>query len=135
MYLALSRGASVVHFRDMWVAKLPLKIRIFNWKLALNRLPTREALTHRRGHQMGGVRSAVKHNLLVTSSSTALWRSLDGVWFARCWVADGVPPPFHNSFTFSQPLLADLVVLFGLFLLPYVVLFGKCATDTFFRLR
>jgi hypothetical protein len=53
MYLALSQGASVVHFRDMWAAKLPLKIRIFTWQLTLNRLPTREVLAHRRGPSDG----------------------------------------------------------------------------------
>jgi hypothetical protein len=29
MYLALSRGASVLHFRDMWAAKLPLKMHLY----------------------------------------------------------------------------------------------------------
>jgi hypothetical protein len=38
MYKKLSEGASVAHARDVWAAKLPLKIRIFTWQLILDRL-------------------------------------------------------------------------------------------------
>ena len=40
MYRKLAQGASVAHCRDVWSATLPLKIKIFTWQLALDRLPT-----------------------------------------------------------------------------------------------
>jgi hypothetical protein len=55
MYLALSRGASVVWSTTgiCGLPSCPLKIRIFTWQLALNRLPTRDVLAHRRGPSDG----------------------------------------------------------------------------------
>uniref|UniRef100_A0ACD5TWE6 Uncharacterized protein n=1 Tax=Avena sativa TaxID=4498 RepID=A0ACD5TWE6_AVESA len=49
MYQFLSRGISVAHFKEIWKAKAPLKIRIFAWKLALDRLPTNNLLASRNG--------------------------------------------------------------------------------------
>jgi hypothetical protein len=37
----------------MWATTLPLKIRIFTWQLALDRLPTRVVLAHQRGPSDG----------------------------------------------------------------------------------
>jgi hypothetical protein len=39
MYNKLSQGLEA-HFRDIWAAKVPLKIRIFSWQLVLNRFLT-----------------------------------------------------------------------------------------------
>ena len=47
MYRKLSQGATVVHSRDLWTARLPLKIKIFTWQLALDRLPTSTRLAKR----------------------------------------------------------------------------------------
>jgi hypothetical protein len=53
MYAKLDEGASVAHFKDIWAAKLPLKIRIFTWQLALNRLPTSALISARNGPGTG----------------------------------------------------------------------------------
>jgi hypothetical protein len=53
MYAKLSQGASVAHFKDIWEAKLPLKIKIFTWQIALNRLPTRALIVDRHGPGSG----------------------------------------------------------------------------------
>ena len=47
MYRKLSQGATVVHSRDLWTARLPLKIKIFTWQLALDRLPLSTQLAKR----------------------------------------------------------------------------------------
>ncbi|XP_051229964.1 uncharacterized protein [Lolium perenne] len=49
MYLKLSQGASIAHFRDVWAARIPLKIKIFSWQLALDKLPTAINIAARRG--------------------------------------------------------------------------------------
>jgi hypothetical protein len=53
MYAKLAEGASVAHFKDIWAAKLPLKIRIFTRQLALNRLPTSVLISARHGPGTG----------------------------------------------------------------------------------
>ena len=37
----------MVHSRDLWTAILPLKIKIFTWQLALDRLPSSTQLAKR----------------------------------------------------------------------------------------
>jgi hypothetical protein len=53
MYSKLSQGASVAHFKDLWAAKLPLKIKIFSWQLALGRLLSSKHITSRHGPASG----------------------------------------------------------------------------------
>jgi hypothetical protein len=53
MYNKLSQGASVAHFKDLWAAKLPLKIKIFSWQLALGRLPSSDLIASRHGPASG----------------------------------------------------------------------------------
>jgi hypothetical protein len=53
MYQKLSEGASVAHARDVWAAKLPLKIRIFTWQLILDRLPSSLLVASRFGPATG----------------------------------------------------------------------------------
>jgi hypothetical protein len=47
MYKKLSEGATVAHARDVWAARLPLKIRIFTWQLILDRLPSSQLVATR----------------------------------------------------------------------------------------
>jgi hypothetical protein len=49
MYAKLSQGEVVAHFKDVWAAKIPLKIRIFSWQLVLDRLPSTCNLACRHG--------------------------------------------------------------------------------------
>jgi hypothetical protein len=76
--LKLSQGASVTHFKDIWAAKLPLKIKIFTWQLALNRLPTRSLIADRHGPGSGccelcGAREDVNHIFFDCSLAKFTW--------------------------------------------------------------
>ena len=53
MYWQLSHGATVAHAQDLWGARLPLKIKIFTWQLALDRLPAGKQLAERHGPSDG----------------------------------------------------------------------------------
>jgi hypothetical protein len=53
MYAKLSQGAAMAHFKEVWAAKLPLKVKIFTWQLVLNRLPTRALLAAKHGPGSG----------------------------------------------------------------------------------
>nr|XP_051221592.1 uncharacterized protein LOC127339821 [Lolium perenne] len=39
----------MAHFKDVWAAKVPLKIRIFAWQLVLDRLPSSANILSRHG--------------------------------------------------------------------------------------
>jgi hypothetical protein len=54
LYFKLSQGTSVAHFKDMWESKVPLKIKIFSWQLALDRLPSILQIATRHGPATGG---------------------------------------------------------------------------------
>jgi hypothetical protein len=49
MYQKLAQGASIAHFRDVWSARLPLKIKIFSWQLVLDKMPTCTNIATRQG--------------------------------------------------------------------------------------
>ena len=49
MYAKLSQGATVAYHKDMWAAKLPHKIKIFSWQLAIDRLPSSLNIANRYG--------------------------------------------------------------------------------------
>ncbi|XP_071676802.1 uncharacterized protein [Lolium perenne] len=54
LYFKLSQGATVAHFKDMWEAKVPLKIKIFSWQLVLDKLPSNLQIATRHGPSLGG---------------------------------------------------------------------------------
>ena len=47
MYRKLAQGPTVAHSKDLCSARLPLKIKIFIWQLALDRLPPSKQLAKR----------------------------------------------------------------------------------------
>jgi hypothetical protein len=49
MYNSLLQGAAWPCAKFIWKACLPLKIKIFTWQLAINRLPSSEQINHRCG--------------------------------------------------------------------------------------
>ena len=53
LYSKLSQGATVAYSKDMWAAKLPLKLKIFSWQLAIDRLPSSLNLAQRHGLAVG----------------------------------------------------------------------------------
>jgi hypothetical protein len=55
LYFKLSQGTTVAHFKDMWEAKVPLKIKIFSSQLALDKkLPSNLQIATRHGPSLGG---------------------------------------------------------------------------------
>ncbi|XP_071681906.1 uncharacterized protein [Lolium perenne] len=53
MYAQLSQGTTIAHAKDLWEAKLPLKIKIFSWQLALDKLPSGQQILTRHGASNG----------------------------------------------------------------------------------
>jgi hypothetical protein len=53
MYEKLSHGATVAHATDVWKAAVPLKIKIFAWQLALDKLPSNRQIATRQGPSDG----------------------------------------------------------------------------------
>jgi hypothetical protein len=53
LYAKLSQGATVAHHKDVWSAKVPLKIKIFAWQLIIDRLPSSQQIATRHGPASG----------------------------------------------------------------------------------
>jgi hypothetical protein len=53
MYLKLAQGSSIVHFQDVWAARIPLKNKIFSWQLILDKLLTSLNIATRHGPDNG----------------------------------------------------------------------------------
>jgi hypothetical protein len=53
LYAKLSQGASVDFHKDVWEARVPLKIKIFAWQLILDRLPSSQQIAPRHGPATG----------------------------------------------------------------------------------
>jgi hypothetical protein len=53
MYNHLLQGEAWPCAKTIWKASLPLKIKIFTWQLAINRLPSSEQINHRSGPSDG----------------------------------------------------------------------------------
>jgi hypothetical protein len=49
MYKRLLQGVAWPCAKIIWKAKLPLKIKIFTWQMAIGRLPSSEQINHRHG--------------------------------------------------------------------------------------
>ncbi|KAK1663022.1 hypothetical protein QYE76_051181 [Lolium multiflorum] len=53
VYYGLTQGASVSHFRDVWRARVPPKIKVFLWQLIRGKLPSSEQVAKRQGPSNG----------------------------------------------------------------------------------
>jgi hypothetical protein len=53
MYKRLLQGAVWPCVKIIWKAKLSLKIKIFNWQMIIDRLPSSEQINHRHGQTDG----------------------------------------------------------------------------------
>jgi hypothetical protein len=53
VYYGLTQGASVSHFRDVWRARVPPKIKVFLWQLIRGKLPSSEQVAKRHGPSNG----------------------------------------------------------------------------------
>jgi hypothetical protein len=52
-YLALSQGANVTSFKDVWKTRVPPRIRVFLWQLIRGRLPSSDQVAKRMGPSNG----------------------------------------------------------------------------------
>jgi hypothetical protein len=81
MYARLAQGATVAHFKDVWAAKVPLKIRIFSWQLVLDRLPSSANIQSRHGPGNGncslcGERETADHIFFTCPLAMFAWSVL-----------------------------------------------------------
>jgi hypothetical protein len=53
LYLLLSRGAIVSHFKEVWHARVPPRVRVFLWQLIRGKLPCSEQVAKRLGPSNG----------------------------------------------------------------------------------
>jgi hypothetical protein len=53
IYCRLSQGAAVTHFKEVWRARVPPKIKVFLWQLIRSRLPSGVQLAKRNGPSNG----------------------------------------------------------------------------------
>jgi hypothetical protein len=84
MYLKLSQGASVAYHKDVWEAKVPLKIKIFAWLLILDMLPSSLLVAGRNGPASGacalcGALEDSSHILFSCSMARFAWSALRSV--------------------------------------------------------
>jgi hypothetical protein len=81
MYLKLSQGTTVAHFKDMWGTKVPLKVKIFSWQLAMDKLPTCSQIATRHGPSNGacslcGATEDAAHAFFSCSLAKFAWSAL-----------------------------------------------------------
>jgi hypothetical protein len=81
MYAKLAQGATLAHFKEVWVARVPLKTRIFSWQLILDRLPSSANVAARHGPGMGccalcGAVKDAKHIFFQCSPAKFAWSAL-----------------------------------------------------------
>jgi hypothetical protein len=81
MYAKLSQGASITHFKDLWAAQVPLKIKIFSWQIALDRLPSSLNVAAKWGPGSGrcalcNVEEVAAHIFFVCSLARFAWSVL-----------------------------------------------------------
>jgi hypothetical protein len=77
MHAKLSHGASIAHFKELWAARVPLKIKIFSWQMALDRLPSSLNMTTKRGP--GNMRCAICN---ADEDATHIFFACSPVYFA-----------------------------------------------------
>jgi hypothetical protein len=53
LYVRLSQGAAVTHFKEVWSLRVPPRIKIFLWQLIRGRLPSAEQIAKRHGPSNG----------------------------------------------------------------------------------
>jgi hypothetical protein len=127
MYFKLSQGTSVAYFKDMWEAKVPLKIKIFSWQMALDRLPTSLQIASRHGPATGGCALCGAPRTRHTSSSLAPLLSSFGQCCASYWGVTGGRPISLNSMLSSLVSLVTRAASCGLCSWPNRGLYGQSA--------
>ena len=81
MYAHLSQGATFPIYRDIWEAKLPLKIKVFSWQLALDKLHSGLQIASRFGPSDGrcllcGDLENASHIFFTCSMARFAWSSM-----------------------------------------------------------
>jgi hypothetical protein len=53
LYRKINQGPSLQHEKLLWKSKLPLKIKIFLWQMAMGKMPANEQIHRRHGRSNG----------------------------------------------------------------------------------
>jgi hypothetical protein len=53
LYLQLLQGANITHFQEVWIMKVPPKIKVLLWQKIRDRLPSGEELAKRNDPSVG----------------------------------------------------------------------------------
>jgi hypothetical protein len=127
MYAKLSQGATVAHFSDIWKAALPLKIKIFAWKMALDKLHFTLQIAVRHGPSNGacalcGTPVDAAHFFFTCSLAVFAWSVL-----RQCLGAIDDPRTLRNFTTSSLAWLGVRVDYFGCCFLHSPGICGKFA--------
>jgi hypothetical protein len=98
LYAKLSQGASVAFHKDVWEAKVPLKIKIFAWQLILGRLPSSQQIATRHGLATGncvlcGTMEDAGHIFFTCSLAKFAWSSIRQI--LECNWSPANFPQFH----------------------------------------
>jgi hypothetical protein len=105
MYARLSQGATLAHFKDVWAAKVPLKICIFSLQLVLDRLPPSANILSRHGPGNGncalcGERETADHIFFTCSLAMFSW-SVTRQILGCSWCPASFPQFFAIIFNFT----------------------------------
>jgi hypothetical protein len=87
MYRKLSQGVIIAHDKDIWKAKVPLKIKIFAWQLVLDKLPSSMQIATCNGPSDGMCALCGAQKMLRVFYFLALLRPLSGVCCALAPIA------------------------------------------------
>jgi hypothetical protein len=131
MYAKLSQGATVAHFSDIWKAALPLKIKIFAWKMALDKL--RFAIRHGPSNgacALCGTPVDATHIFFTCSLAVFAWSVL-----RQCLGAIDDPRTLRNFTTSSLAWLDVHVDYFGCCFLHSPRLCGKSAINLLSKIK
>nr|XP_051208064.1 uncharacterized protein LOC127323999 [Lolium perenne] len=120
MYAQLSQGTTVAHSKDMWEARLPLKIKIFSWQLAIDKLPSGQQILTRHGPSNGlcalcGAPEDASHIFFACSLAMFSWRLLWVLFLAQSWALWNV----RNKLAIEKKIIsnpADIIYKITIFL-------------------
>jgi hypothetical protein len=95
MHAKISQGVTIAHFKDLWAARVPLKIKIFLWQMGLDRLPSSLNVAAKRGPGNGrcvlcNVEEVAAHIFFSCSPAKFAWSVLRQL-LGCCWCWQTLP--------------------------------------------
>jgi hypothetical protein len=117
LYRKLCQGEACSYANDIWSANIPLKVKIFTWQLARNRLPTNEQLARRHGPSNGqcvlcGLPESADHLFFSCHLAKFLWSGVRSM-LAVQWNPTSFPQFFDILNLFSGKARRFIWLLFA----------------------